>query len=319
MNAGPEAEFFPVPDEERHRDDGDARRGELLRPRAPSIRARTCGGEIVLALEAMGFHVEAARSRGGAGPARNRLPLRRRADDGRQHQHVQICREKHRDAKRPARHVQCPSRSTASTDRGMHTHMSLFSGGTNIFYDAKAHWQLSEDLPELHRRDPAPRGKASARSPTRWEFLQAARAGIRGADQHRVVREESQPARPRSGDARHVDADRAADAGSLVQSVPRAGRDVAVRPGRDREETRPGPPVNKNIYKMSHRERRHLRIDELPGNLNEALDELEKDDLVRETLGEHLFEHFVAAKREEWQDYIKHVSPWEVDRYLGMY
>ena len=56
---------------------------------------------------------------------------------------------------------------------------------------------------------------------------------------------------------------------------------------------------------MSHRERRHLRIDELPGNLSEALDELEKDDLVRDTLGDHLFEHFVAAKREEWLDYIK--------------
>ena len=68
-----------------------------------------------------------------------------------------------------------------------------------------------------------------------------------------------------------------------------------------------------------YRERRHLRIDELPGNLSEALDELEKDDLVRDTLGEHLYEHFVTAKREEWLDYIKHVSPWEIDRYLGMY
>ena len=38
----------------------------------------------------------------------------------------------------------------------------------------------------------------------------------------------------------------------------------------------PGPPVNKNIYKMSHRERRHLRIDDLPASLSEALDELEK-------------------------------------------
>ena len=85
------------------------------------------------------------------------------------------------------------------------------------------------------------------------------------------------------------------------------------------EKIDPGPPINKNIYKMSHRERRHLRIDELPGNLSEALDELEKDDLVRDTLGGHLFEHFVTAKREEWLDYIKHVSPWEVDRYLGMY
>jgi glutamine synthetase len=70
---------------------------------------------------------------------------------------------------------------------------------------------------------------------------------------------------------------------------------------------------------MSHRERRHLRIDELPGNLSEALDELEKDELIRDTLGEHTFDHFLAAKREEWYDYIRHVSPWEVERYLGVY
>ncbi len=81
----------------------------------------------------------------------------------------------------------------------------------------------------------------------------------------------------------------------------------------------PGPPINKNIYKMSRRERRHLKIDELPGNLNEALDELEKDNLVRGVLGEHIFEHFLEAKREEWFDYIKQVSPWEVNRYLGTY
>jgi glutamine synthetase len=41
--------------------------------------------------------------------------------------------------------------------------------------------------------------------------------------------------------------------------------------------------------------------------------------LMREMLGDHLFEHFVAAKREEWLDYIKRVSPWEVQRYLQMY
>jgi glutamine synthetase len=50
---------------------------------------------------------------------------------------------------------------------------------------------------------------------------------------------------------------------------------------------------------MSHRESRHSRIDELPGNLSKALDELEMDDLVRATLGEQLFEHFLAAKRED--------------------
>src|SRR5205814_9087424 len=93
---------------------------------------------------------------------------------------------------------------------------------------------------------------------------------------------------------------------------------VMLRAGLDgiEKQTDPGPPINKNIYTMSHRERRHLRIDELPGNLSEALDELEKDDLIRETLGQHLFEHFVAAQREERQDDIKHVSPCETERYL---
>jgi glutamine synthetase len=49
------------------------------------------------------------------------------------------------------------------------------------------------------------------------------------------------------------------------------------------------------------------------------LDQLEKDDLVRETLGAHIFQHFVEAKREEWDDYIRHVSTWEVSRYLRLY
>jgi glutamine synthetase len=70
---------------------------------------------------------------------------------------------------------------------------------------------------------------------------------------------------------------------------------------------------------MSHRERRHLRIDDLPASLNEALDELEKDDVIREMLGEHIFQHFLEAKREEWADYVRHVSAWEIDRYLRVY
>jgi glutamine synthetase len=96
---------------------------------------------------------------------------------------------------------------------------------------------------------------------------------------------------------------------------------VMLRAGLDGidKQTDPGPPVNKNIYTMSHRERRHLRIDELPGNLSDALDELEKSDLMRETLGDHIFDHFIAAKRTEWDTYIRHVSPWEIERYLNTY
>ena len=81
----------------------------------------------------------------------------------------------------------------------------------------------------------------------------------------------------------------------------------------------PGSPVNKNIYTMSYRERRRHKINELPSNLKEAVDCLEKDVLMTATLGEHICEYFLKAKRDEWFDYIKQVSPWEVERYLTLY
>jgi glutamine synthetase len=57
----------------------------------------------------------------------------------------------------------------------------------------------------------------------------------------------------------------------------------------------------------------------LPGSLSEALDELERDEVVREALGQHVFDWFLEAKRQEWDDYRKQVSQWEVDRYMQLY
>jgi glutamine synthetase len=70
---------------------------------------------------------------------------------------------------------------------------------------------------------------------------------------------------------------------------------------------------------MSHREKRRLRIDDLPHNLGEACDELEKDGVITEALGEHITAQFLAAKRLEWQEYITQVSQWELDNYLAKY
>jgi len=70
---------------------------------------------------------------------------------------------------------------------------------------------------------------------------------------------------------------------------------------------------------MSERERKRRKIDVLPANLSEALDCLEKDDLIKSSLGEHIAEHFIAAKRAEWHQYISRVHPWEVDEYLKAY
>jgi glutamine synthetase len=88
--------------------------------------------------------------------------------------------------------------------------------------------------------------------------------------------------------------------------------------GIDRKLT-PPEPVNKNIFTMSEREKRRYKITELPRDMHEALDTLEKDPVITDALGAHIIERFVEAKRQEWLDYSAQVHQWELDRYLGKY
>jgi glutamine synthetase len=57
----------------------------------------------------------------------------------------------------------------------------------------------------------------------------------------------------------------------------------------------------------------------LPGSLEEALEAMEDDSVVREALGPHTFERFLAAKRLEWEDYRMEVTAWELNKYLPNY
>jgi glutamine synthetase len=78
----------------------------------------------------------------------------------------------------------------------------------------------------------------------------------------------------------------------------------------------PGDPVELNVYQMTYEERKARNIVSLPESLQEALDEMETSDLMRETLGELAFENFLHEKRKEWELYRTQVTDWEVNRYL---
>jgi glutamine synthetase len=319
LNAGPEAEFFLFqtrngePTTETH----DAASYFDL---SPIDQGEDVRREIVLALEAMGFHVEAAHHE--VAPGQHEIDFRyddvlSTADNVTTFRFI----VKNVAIRNGLHATFMPKPIYGINGSGMHTHMSLFSGGTNLFFDAKAttNGQLSETC--LHYIGGILRhakGFCAITNP----LVNSYKRLVPGYEAPTAI---SWSEKNRSPLVR-VPATRGA--GTRIElrmpdpsCNPYLALAVMLRAGLDGIEKKidPGPPINKNIYKMSHRERRHLRIDELPGNLSEALDELEKDDLVRDTLGEHLFEHFVAAKREEWFDYIKHVSPWEIDRYLGMY
>lgn len=78
-------------------------------------------------------------------------------------------------------------------------------------------------------------------------------------------------------------------------------------------------PVSRNIYRMHEHERREYGIENLPEDLAEALDYFEKDNVMREALGEHIFSRFLEAKRIEWEIYRQQVHDWEIDQYLIVY
>jgi glutamine synthetase len=77
-----------------------------------------------------------------------------------------------------------------------------------------------------------------------------------------------------------------------------------------------GEPVEESLFEMTASELAAKGIREMPGTLGEAIDELEKDPVIREALGDHVFTHYVEAKRAEWDEYRTQVSQWEIEQYL---
>ena len=74
-----------------------------------------------------------------------------------------------------------------------------------------------------------------------------------------------------------------------------------------------------NLYELSREERESMGIDNLPENLKDAVKELKKSDVIKDALGEHVIDRFVAAKTKEWDDFRTYVTEWEVKKYLKLY
>lgn len=81
----------------------------------------------------------------------------------------------------------------------------------------------------------------------------------------------------------------------------------------------PGAPVNLNLYAMTEEQRKAKGIEILPQNLNEAITALEADTVLTERMGKEIVAEFIKIKRDEWIDYSRHVSEWEVNRYAEFF
>jgi glutamine synthetase len=202
---------------------------------------------------------------------------------------------------------------------GMHTHQSLFKGEKNAFHDPKGKWELSDTAFQYvaglltHAR-----GFCAVTNP----LVNSYKRLVPGYEAPTNV---AWSMRNRSPLVRIPDRRGIGTRCELRMPDPSANPYLALAvqlaAGLDGIEGKrvPPDPVNKNIFTMSFRERRKYRIDELPRDLHEALEMLEKDAVIRDALGPHIYERFIEAKREEWQKYIGQVSEWELNRYLGQY
>ena len=85
--------------------------------------------------------------------------------------------------------------------------------------------------------------------------------------------------------------------------------------GVERDLTPPAP-VNEDVYGLDERDLRERAIETLPGTLPEALDELERNEVVLEALGPEIAGALLRARRAEWDEYRIQVTRWELERYL---
>ena len=81
----------------------------------------------------------------------------------------------------------------------------------------------------------------------------------------------------------------------------------------------PGPGTRDNLYAHSSEELKEMGIGILPQTLHEAVDALEQDSILCDALGQGVTREFINLKRAEWVEYQRHVSDWEIQRYVEFF
>lgn len=210
-----------------------------------------------------------------------------------------------------------PFRSQAGS--GMHINMSLFKDGRNVFSDPsdpegvsdEARWfigglfshiraitALTNPLVNSYKRL-----NSGYEAPTHITWAHRNRSplirvpAMRGSDMRLELRSPDPACNPYL----------------VLAAILEAGMEGI------REHIAPPPELTGNAFTMSEEELSKVSMGKLPVSLREALSAFENDDLMRRTLGEHAFRHYLSVKQAEWQEYNEEVHPWELEHYLGIY
>lgn len=318
MNIGPEAEFFLFNTDEHGVPTLETHDKAAYFDLAPVDLGESARREMVLDLESMGFEVEASHHE--CAPGQHEIDFKY-AEALTAADHVQTFKLIVRlTARRHGLHATfMPKPIFGIAGSGMHVNQSLFKDGKNVFDDPNGERGLSQEayyyLGGLlkHVKAITAITNPTVNSYKRLVSGYEAPVYIAWAGQNRspLVR---------------VPAKRGASTRVELRSPdptcnPYLSFAVMLMAGLDgiKNKIAPPSPVECNIYHLNEQERQALSLDMLPGSLQEALDELQKDELLQEALGEHVMQRFHTAKMLEWEDYRSNVSQWEVDHYLSRF
>ena len=202
---------------------------------------------------------------------------------------------------------------------GMHTHLSLFRDGVNAFHDPNAENGLSDTARAFiagllkHAREITAITNQLVNSYKRINEGYEAPRYVSWARNIRAALVRVPIPKPGKVDSTRIEY-RAGDPACnpyLAFSVLLAAGLRGVEDGLELP-----PEARANLYDLSRGEQRDLGVAGLPANLSEALDEMEESTLVRDALGDHIFEWFLLNKRAEWSEYQRQVTPFELETYL---
>ncbi|HWG91300.1 MAG TPA: type I glutamate--ammonia ligase [Candidatus Thermoplasmatota archaeon] len=312
---GPECEFYLFKKDERGNPTAVPHDTGAYFDVGFSDHGEACRNEITIYLEQMGFNIEASHHE--VGPGQHEIDFNygdalTSADRILTLKWVtKIVAQKH------GLHATfMPKPMYKQAGSGMHVHQSLWKDGKNAFYDPNGKFQLSKTaysyMAGLLKYTPEITAvlNSTVNSYKRLVPGYEAPCYIAWANKNRsaLIRV---PAARGKGTRLELRCPDPAGNPYLQTAVMLAAGMEGVK-----NKLTPPDPVEQDIYHMTPAERKKNGVGSLPGSLREALDKFENSKIVRDVLGEHIFDQFVHVKNKEWDEFRLRVHPWELAKYL---
>ncbi len=202
---------------------------------------------------------------------------------------------------------------------GMHLNQSLFSNGSNAFYDPEGEMGLSDIalyyIGGLMKHAPAITAITNPLVNSYKRLVSGYEAPVyiawSGQNRSPLIRIPSNRGIGTRVELRSPD----------PSCNPYLALAVTLKAGLEgiKKKIFPPEPVNCNIYDMTEQERLDGHIPRLPSNLANAIRALMEDKVIQEALGQHIYSRYIEAKKIEWDEYKIQVTPWELEKYISKF